>query len=799
MGNFSYPIFYGIFCLPTVLSYVFADRKDFVFFSSSLLFLFSSSFFVFMVGSTIFRKRAFQLLFNQTLLLAVCSFEIAQSVSCYLQGDGFNTRFFQNFSFENILLTWNAYPEISFLIILYFCLIIILIFFCTINYTFRQWHLIGLLLFSFCTLFLDYPLKSFVKKHYGKASAFSENMDIRTMSAFGLNPKAAPPVLQKAVPGKNLVLIYLESIEKIFTDTSIFPLLTPNINTLINEGISFNEFVQTPGTGCTISGIFSSQCGTPLLLPSMMSANDIISNGYFQNAICMGDILGEAGYEQVYLGGARSDFAGKGDFLLSHGYEAVKGFGELQSELEHSDYFTGWGLYDDTLFDLAAREYIRLAENGKPFNLTLLTLDTHPEGFASRSCTPYTEKNNRMLNAVHCTDQLLMKFIETISSYPAYNRTIVAIITDHLMMRSGATQYFPENYPRTLLFLLLNTGKSYPQNQLMTHMDVAPTLLSALGVTYDSHFLYGRNMLEYNEKQKSIDYADPKLIEMTKSINEKYFSSHSLETTVESDVILDFQKEGKMKIGNRNVSVSYQGIPLSTDKFSKDFGMFMVMNENGKIVDSTVIHINDLVPLFLDKANSNDLFILTLPNRPLPLNLNRLVSRDGDGLSAVLGRFSGPVVNLGAFHDPATLKISTGKIEQAMRSINGSSTEALISPLKWLTNEYKKKCGEGAAIPFDNRESGLIHISCIKAGPNLFTAQLKRKDKKTYQLENITPLKQVDSNACCAYFAFGHLFMPLALNNGTIKIMKLTPIPDTKPLQLKSQNMGKLDTRTLKE
>jgi len=799
MGHFSYPIFFTVFCLPTVLSYIFADTKDIIYFSSSLLFLFSASFFVFMVSKLIFRKRAFQLLLNQTLLLAVCFFEIAQSVSCYLQGDGFNTRFFQNFSFENLLLTRNAYPEISVLVVLFLSLIAFLIYFCTTNYNFKRWHLIGLLTFVCCSLFLNYPLKSFIKQHYGKGPAFSENMDMRTIGALGLNPEAVPPELEKAVPGKNLVLIYLESIEKIFTDTTIFPLLTPNINTLIDEGISFNEFVQTPGTDCTISGIFSSQCGTPLLLPSMMSANDIISNGYFQNAICMGDILSEAGYDQVYLGGARSGFAGKGAFLLSHGYGAVKGFDELQSELEHSDYHTGWGLYDDTLFDLAAQEYIRLAENGKPFNLTLLTLDTHPEGFASQTCTPYTEKNNRMLNAVHCTDQLLMKFIETISSHPAYRHTIVAIITDHLMMHSGATQYFPQNYPRTLLFLLLNTGKSYPQNQLMTHMDVAPTLLSALGVNYDSHFLYGGSLLKRNRKQRLIDHANPKLIEMTKYINKKYFSSHSLNAMVEPDLVLEFQKEGKMKIGSRKISVSYQGMPLSRDKFSKDFAMFMAMNENGKIVDSTVIHINDLVPLFLDKACSNDLFILTLPNRPLPLNLNRLVSQDGDGLSVLLGRFNGPVVNLGVFHNPVMLKITAGKIKQAIEAVNGSSNKASINPSKWLTTEYREKCVEGGTIPFDNRESRSIHISCIKAGPNLYTAELKRKNKTTYQLEKFTLLKQVNGSACCAYFAFGHLFMPLALNNGTIEIMKLMPIPQTKPLQLKSERIGKLDTTTHKK
>jgi hypothetical protein len=797
MGNFSYPVFYIIFCLPTVFSYILADNKDFLSFSSSLLFLFSSSFFVFLVSTLILRKRIFQLILNQTLLLIICFFEIVHAISFYLQGDGFNTRFFQNFSFENTLLTWRAYPEISFFVILFLSLIIFLIYFCTVNYTFRRWHLIFLLPFSFSSIFLDYPLKMLIKKKYSKGPAFSENMDVRSIGALGLDPKAVPPVLKKATPGKNLVLIYLESIEKIFTDVLAFPLLTPNINTLINEGISFNEFVQTPGTDCTISGIFSSQCGTPFLLPSMMSANDIISKGYFRNAICIGDILSEAGYYQVYLGGARSSFAGKGVFLLTHGYEAVKGFDELKSELEHPDYLTGWGLYDDTLFELAEQEYLKLAETGKPFNLTLLTLDTHPEGFASHSCTPYTGINNSMLNAVHCTDQLLMKFIQTISSHPEYKHTIVAIITDHLMMRSMATKYFPEDYRRKLLFLILNAGKSYQQNETISHMDVAPTLLSALGVSHDNHFLYGRDMLENNGKHDLIDYTNPKLIEITKHINAKRLSIRQIHTIFDRDPVIEFIKEGQIRIGNRKIGISYEGMPLSYDEFFEDFGLLIIINDDGKIIDSNIIHINDLVPLFLDKTKSNDSFILILPNRTLPLELNRLISQEGDRLSVILGRFRGSLVSLGNFDNLVTLKISARKIENAMASITRSANRASINPLEWLTNEYRKKCTEGVPIPLYNRKSELIYISCIKAGPKFYVAQLKREDKKTYQLDKITALKHVDENSCCAYFAFGHLFMPLALDNGTIEIVKLTPIPETKPLLLKLESIGEIDAITL--
>ena len=48
-----------------------------------------------------------------------------------------------------------------------------------------------------------------------------------------------------------------------------------------------------------------------------------------------------------------------------------------------------------------------------PFNLTLLTVDTHhPTGNASHSCSKYGAIDNSILHAVHCTDYLVGRFIE---------------------------------------------------------------------------------------------------------------------------------------------------------------------------------------------------------------------------------------------------------------------------------------------------------------------------------------------------------------------------------------------------
>jgi len=648
-------------------------------------------------------------------------------------------------------------------------------------------------LFEFLLYIDNYPVKLFFESIYDNKPKFSKEIDISLIKAFGLNPKGVHVELNKATLGKNLVLIYLESIEKIYTENSIFPLLTPSISDLMEEGITFNEFVQTQGTGSTIAGIFASQCGTPLLLESMMSSNDIMSGGYFQNAICLGDILRQAGYYQVYMGGGKIDFAGKSSFLLSHGYNDIKGFDELKFELNHQNYRTGWGLYDDTLFELAAGEYSRLADRGQPFNLTLLSLDTHRPGMPSRSCIPYTKINNSILNAVHCTDQLLMKFINTISSHPSYKNTIVAIITDHLTMRSVVAKYYPKDYKRRLLFIIMNTAEQFNHNGLITHMDVAPTLLSALGITYDSYFICGRNILEAGREHSPIDYSNPDLIEIIKHINSKYLSDNQHYSLFGADFLVELIASNEIRMGNKRVRISYEGNPLSVNKFIQDFAIIIFINDDGFIMDLLIVHLNDLVPLFLKKEDTDTLFMLVAPNKNLPLGLNHLVPQQKSGLSVFLGRFCGPVVMLGSFDKLTDLEISSSKINDTMKSFGGSTDRTLIRPLEWLSKEYKDKCTERRMIPFYNGESRLINIPCIKVGPRFYKASLKMKNKALFELEKVTLLKGINESCCCAYFAFEHLFMPLALDNGLIEIVKLETIPETRPLLFKSETIGVID------
>jgi len=65
------------------------------------------------------------------------------------------------------------------------------------------------------------------------------------------------------VKPKNLVLIYVESLENSYQKPTLFD---KNLLTSLDQfkGLTFSDFRQAPGTGWTIAGMIATQCGIPL-------------------------------------------------------------------------------------------------------------------------------------------------------------------------------------------------------------------------------------------------------------------------------------------------------------------------------------------------------------------------------------------------------------------------------------------------------------------------------------------------------------------------------------------------------
>jgi hypothetical protein len=285
---------------------------------------------------------------------------------------------------------------------------------------------------------------------------------------------------------------------------------------------------------------------------------------FLDKATCLPDILRQADYQQVFMGGASLEFAGKGDFLKLHSFDQVLGKAELRRELPDSSYLGGWGLFDDSLFALALQQYQRMAAAEKPFNLTLLTVDTHhPGGEPSSSCSPYAEIDNSILHAVHCTDYLIGNFIEQLKQHPAYEDTVVVMVSDHLALRNNAFSLFPKGYERRLYFNVLNSDQLASSQVLATPMDLAPTILEMLDITHDASFLVGIDLLNAEGQHSERNMDDPRRENIIRYLNSNHLS------TAENEVHYSLNRAnwGEIDFVNNieNVEFTQNGVKFNVD------------------------------------------------------------------------------------------------------------------------------------------------------------------------------------------------------------------------------------------
>jgi phosphoglycerol transferase len=440
-------------------------------------------------------------------LTPVAIYLFAQLLSYELQGSYFNQRFFFHFNLNTLLTAGQAFTRVILIFVLWL-LSLWLVLWRYARYPFHCQRIpagavsCALLLALISDPGLFGSTRDAIAFNLATEEFVLENTD---WEGLNLNSRALTKTAPAGTAGKNLLLIYLEGLENIYTDESLFPGLTPNLARLSKQGQRLSNVSQTLGTGWTIAGISASHCGTPLLYYAEVNGNEVDFSNFLANVRCTGDLLKAAGYQQTYMGGADIAFANKGTFLSRHGYDRVLGRNELGPLLADPEKMGGWGLYDEDLLQLAVTEFDRLAQQQQPFALTLLTVDTHhPVGEPSPSCTPYGEIDNSILHAVHCSDQLIGKFMDSIQAHPAYADTVVILMSDHLGMRNAAFELFPPDYPRKLFFLALNHERPILEPDEVSHMDIAATLPSLLEMEHNLSFLAGFD-LTARQKPPALD------------------------------------------------------------------------------------------------------------------------------------------------------------------------------------------------------------------------------------------------------------------------------------------------------
>jgi phosphoglycerol transferase len=300
---------------------------------------------------------------------------------------------------------------------------------------------------------------------------------------------------------KNLVLIYVESMEKSYAKEYIYG---ENLIKELDElpGFEFANFIQTPNTGWTIAGIVGTQCALPLkfILMGQESGSNksSLAKNFLPAATCLGDILAKSGYHNEYIQGASLAFSGKDLFLKNHGYNVAIGREEwLKTKYKQQD-MNEWGMYDDLLLQEARHSLDRLVAANKPFTLTILTLDTHfPKGYLSESCKKSGGQNFH--DIIKCSSSEVANFVKYIIDKGYLEHTNIVILGDHLSTPSIHNNLVTTDPNRSIYNKWISKENFIPNKHDITHFDVAPTILDFIGLKVENG-KYGLGYSAYGKK-----------------------------------------------------------------------------------------------------------------------------------------------------------------------------------------------------------------------------------------------------------------------------------------------------------
>jgi hypothetical protein len=300
----------------------------------------------------------------------------------------------------------------------------------------------------------------------------------------------------KTLANKNIIFIVMESIEKEYTNEAKYPGLMPNFQALKKEGLFFTNFQQQPGA-FTTGGLLASTCGVYITaLSDSVFGNDVLQEVPTNRLNCLGDLLGQAGWDSYFFQGTDLRFSNLGRIFTDHDTK-VFGVERFDEKEQHQA-----GAYDYYLFRNLKSFIDDMDDEGdEPFFLTFINYDTHGPGFKGPGCEPY-DTNNDVVQSVHCYDKYLGDFVSYLKKSPIWKDSVVFIFNDHLSM-TNFQNMGPEE--RRNVLLILNAGQGEVSERIY-HIDI-PKIASDFVLQGNKSFPLSLDVLK-NAKADRAEFDD---------------------------------------------------------------------------------------------------------------------------------------------------------------------------------------------------------------------------------------------------------------------------------------------------
>jgi len=302
---------------------------------------------------------------------------------------------------------------------------------------------------------------------------------------------------------KNVVLITIESLSaeymKMYGNKEN---ITPFLDSLAQKSLQFTNLYAAGNR--TVRGLEAvTLCLPPTAGESVLKREDN------KNKFSTGAIFKQRGYNVKFMYGGDAFFDNMQDFYSGNGYDIVD---KSSFSAEEVTFENVWGVCDEDMYNKAIKVMNAEAKENKPFFNHIMTVSNH---------RPFTYPNNKIDipgdiksrdGGVKYTDYSLKKFFAMASKQPWFKNTVFVIVADHCASSAGKTQLPLDKY-RIPAFIYDPTAKPEKYNQLMSQIDLMPTLFGLLHFSYESKF-FGQDVLtpDYKPRAFIATYQDLGLI-----------------------------------------------------------------------------------------------------------------------------------------------------------------------------------------------------------------------------------------------------------------------------------------------
>lgn len=455
----------------------------------------------------------------------------------------------------------------------------------------------------FFTILMIFAVMSFDKK----MGLFSYMRAQMIPSSFIADNYTDPDNVELVFPEKkrNLIYIYLESMEVTYMDNAsggaFSENVIPELTELAKEGENFSGNASTVngatalyGSTWTIGSMFSQSVGLPLKVNGVDHNYMKYQTSFYPDVQGIGNILEDNGYANELLIGSKATFGGRKLFFTEHGnydifdYSYAKRVGFIPK-----DYKVWWGYEDEKLFEFAKMEVTDLAESDQPFNLTMLTVDTHYEdGYECRNCGKVHDFGDQYSNVMACSSVQVSEFIEWVKKQDFYENTTIIIAGDHPTMDKDFCGDVPESYNRKTYLTILNSAAETEDDSKyreFSTMDMFPTTLASLGVQIPGNRLgMGVNLYSTEEtliEKYGIDYCNKEMERRSK------FMEDLSTIRINSELIEVISKRSVIDTAFVNGGLEIDFVSTTNFAELKDFKVLEaeVWNEDNEEESTTII------------------------------------------------------------------------------------------------------------------------------------------------------------------------------------------------------------------